>query len=73
MQRKFEKSALSLSARDSYKDYASGLLEYCCFETLALALKKTGYLKDKHFRRLSFDMMLAWEMPDSAAVSHKVI
>ena len=72
MQRKFEKSALSLPETDSCKDYASSLLEYCCFETLAVALKKTGYLKDKHFRRLTFDMMLAWEMPDSAAVSLKV-
>lgn len=26
-----------------------------------------GYMEDKKFRRLTFDMMLAWELPDAAS------
>lgn len=47
--------------------YARNFLEYCCFRALALSTQVTGYLEDKRFRRLTFDMMLAWEF--SAATS----
>jgi len=34
---------------------------------LAQISQVTGYLADKSFRRLSFDMMLAWEVPSSSS------
>ncbi|KAK3007793.1 hypothetical protein RJ639_013677 [Escallonia herrerae] len=53
-------------ASDSMKDpsrYARNFLEYCCFRALALSTQVTGYLDDKKFRRLTYDMMLSWEFP----------
>ncbi|XP_017440381.1 uncharacterized protein LOC108345991 isoform X2 [Vigna angularis] len=53
-------------ASDSIKHpsrYARHLLEYCCFKALFLTTQMTGHLFDKTFRRLTFDMMLAWEVP----------
>ncbi|KAL4633192.1 hypothetical protein ACB092_04G104600 [Castanea dentata] len=47
--------------------YARNLLEYCCFRTLALSIQVTGHLADKKFRRLTYDMMLAWEAPAAAS------
>ncbi|XP_021736341.1 uncharacterized protein LOC110702897 [Chenopodium quinoa] len=47
--------------------YARNLLEYCCFRALALSMQVTGYLADKKFRRLTYDMMLAWEFPASSS------
>ncbi|GAB4839587.1 hypothetical protein Ancab_029110 [Ancistrocladus abbreviatus] len=47
--------------------YARNLLEYCCFRALALSTHVMGYLADKKFRRLTFDMMLAWESPAAAS------
>lgn len=46
--------------------YARNLLEYCCFRALGVATQVTDYLSDKEFRRLTFDMMLAWETPGAA-------
>lgn len=43
--------------------YPRNFLEYCCFRALALSIQVTGYLEDKKFRRLTFDMMVAWEFP----------
>lgn len=43
--------------------YARNFLEYCCFKALAVATQLTDHLSDKNFRRLTFDMMLAWEAP----------
>ncbi|WCJ21945.1 hypothetical protein M5689_004055 [Euphorbia peplus] len=43
--------------------YARNFLEYCCFRALALSVQVSGHLTDKKFRRLTFDMMLAWELP----------
>lgn len=43
--------------------YARNFLEYSCFRALALSTQVPGYLEDKKFRRLTFDMMLAWEFP----------
>ncbi|PIA33276.1 hypothetical protein AQUCO_04100002v1 [Aquilegia coerulea] len=53
-------------ASDSLKHpakYARNLLEYCCFRALALSTHVLGHLSDKEFRRLTYDMMLAWEVP----------
>ncbi|KAL6646755.1 hypothetical protein ACP70R_015449 [Stipagrostis hirtigluma subsp. patula] len=57
-------------ASDSIKqprNYARSFLEYCCFVALAQMSKVAGYLSDKSFRRLTFDMMLAWEVPSSSS------
>ncbi|KAG9442009.1 hypothetical protein H6P81_017863 [Aristolochia fimbriata] len=43
--------------------YARNLLEYCCYQTLHVMTQRPDYLANKEFRRLSFDMMLAWEVP----------
>ncbi|KAI4374488.1 hypothetical protein MLD38_012475 [Melastoma candidum] len=53
-------------ASDSLKhpsEYARNFLEYCCFRTLALSIQEAGHLSDKKFRRLTYDMMVAWEIP----------
>ncbi|KAI3781684.1 hypothetical protein L2E82_11705 [Cichorium intybus] len=34
---------------------------------LARPTEVDGYMEDKRFRRLTFDMMLAWEVPDGAS------
>lgn len=57
-------------ASDSIKHpsiYARNLLEYCCFQALALSTRVIGHLSDKQFRRLTFDMMLAWEVPAASS------
>ncbi|CAE5959671.1 unnamed protein product [Arabidopsis arenosa] len=64
--------------QDSFKQEASesvkqpsmfprNFLEYCCFRALALSVGVTGHLSDKNFRRLTFDMMVAWEVPSAAS------
>lgn len=53
-------------ASDSLKlpsRYARNFLEYCCFRALTLSSQLVGHLGDKSFRRLTDDMMLAWEAP----------
>ncbi|GAY53404.1 hypothetical protein CUMW_149000, partial [Citrus unshiu] len=47
--------------------YARNFLEYCCFRTLALSTQVTGHLADKKFRRLTYDVMLAWEVPAASS------
>ncbi|KAJ9550392.1 hypothetical protein OSB04_014437 [Centaurea solstitialis] len=47
--------------------YARNFLEYSCFRALTLSTQTSGYMEDKKFRRLTFDMMLAWEVPDAAS------
>lgn len=62
--------SFNVEAIDSIKvpsNYARNFLEYCCFRALALATQNTGYLADKKFRLLSFDMMIAWETPASSS------
>ncbi|XP_024992122.1 uncharacterized protein LOC112525999 isoform X4 [Cynara cardunculus var. scolymus] len=57
-------------APDVTKDpsrYARNFLEYSCFRALSLSTQISGYMEDKKFRRLTFDMMLAWEVPDAAS------
>ncbi|KAJ7516496.1 hypothetical protein O6H91_22G060100 [Diphasiastrum complanatum] len=61
LQQHFEEEA-PVSAKYQAK-YARNLLEYCCFQALSVATRVSGHLKDKDFRRLTFDMMLAWEAP----------
>lgn len=51
----------------SSSNYARNFLEYSCFRTLALYTQVSGHLSDKAFRRLAFDMMLAWEAPSAAS------
>lgn len=47
--------------------YARNFLEYCCFRALALSTRVIDHLADKSFRRLTFDMMVAWEVPAIAS------
>ncbi|KAJ1690707.1 hypothetical protein LUZ63_014862 [Rhynchospora breviuscula] len=47
-------------------NYARNFLEYSCLRALSLAAHITGHLADKAFRRLTFDMMLSWEIPSSS-------
>ncbi|XP_023740564.1 uncharacterized protein LOC111888666 [Lactuca sativa] len=47
--------------------YARNFLEFACFRALSQSTQVNGYMEDKRFRRLTFDMMLAWEIPDSAS------
>ena len=44
--------------------YARNFLEYCSFKAISLSVRVTGHLADKMFRRLTFDVMLAWEAPE---------
>ncbi|XP_065860726.1 uncharacterized protein [Euphorbia lathyris] len=58
--------SFNVEASDSIKHpsrYARNFLEYCCFRALAVSVQVSGHLTDKKFRRLTFDMMLAWEIP----------
>ncbi|VVA99846.1 unnamed protein product [Arabis nemorensis] len=47
--------------------FARNFLEYCCFRALSLSVGVTGHLADKKFRRLTFDMMVVWEVPAVAS------
>ncbi|XWS60955.1 hypothetical protein CRYUN_Cryun07bG0083500 [Craigia yunnanensis] len=49
--------------------YARNFLEYCCFRALALSTQVMGHLAEKKFRRLTFDMMVAWEAPAASSQS----
>ncbi|KAL0864619.1 hypothetical protein Bca101_043737 [Brassica carinata] len=66
--------------QDSFEQEASGsvkqpsvfprnFLEYSCFRALALSVGVTGHLSDKTFRCLTFDMMVAWEVPSASSQS----
>ncbi|KAE8710696.1 VQ motif-containing family protein [Hibiscus syriacus] len=64
--------SFNAEASDSVKHkswYARNFLEYCCFRTLALSAQVMGHLADKKFRRLTFDMMVAWEAPAASSQS----
>ncbi|PON87750.1 hypothetical protein TorRG33x02_164450 [Trema orientale] len=43
--------------------YARNFLEFCSYQALQIVSRHPDYLSDKEFRRLTFDMMLAWEAP----------
>jgi len=64
LQKHFEEEAPA-SAKHPSK-YALHLLEYSCFRALSVQAQVTDHLSDKEFRRLSFDMMLAWEAPGAS-------
>lgn len=63
LQHRFD-SELPESVRQQ-SEYARNFLEFCSFETLDVMTRDPDYLSDKEFRRLMFDMMLAWEIPGS--------
>ncbi|XP_024368615.1 uncharacterized protein [Physcomitrium patens] len=63
LQEQFDKEA-PLSAKTKDK-YARSILEYCCFRTLSISAQVEDHLSDVDFRRLTYDMMLAWEAPGS--------
>lgn len=48
-----------------HSTHARNLVEYCSFKALHVASKAPDYLADKEFRLLTYDMMLAWEAPDT--------
>ncbi|KDP45153.1 hypothetical protein JCGZ_15018 [Jatropha curcas] len=43
--------------------YARNFLEFCSYQALNWVTRRPDYLSDKEFRRLTYDMMLAWESP----------
>ncbi|XP_065868641.1 uncharacterized protein [Euphorbia lathyris] len=43
--------------------YARNFLEFCSYQALSSLTSRPNYLSDKDFRRLTYDMMLAWEAP----------
>ncbi|XP_038874817.1 uncharacterized protein LOC120067324 isoform X2 [Benincasa hispida] len=45
--------------------YSRCLLEFFSYQTLYSMSRRPDYLSDKDFRRLAYDMMLAWECPGS--------
>nr|CAD1836242.1 unnamed protein product [Ananas comosus var. bracteatus] len=59
LQQNFEAYMLDHSREPTM--YARELLEYCCYKTLYAITARPDYLADTEFRRLTFDMMLAWE------------
>ncbi|XP_008797816.2 uncharacterized protein LOC103712895 [Phoenix dactylifera] len=65
LQHNFDKEASESIKHPS--NYARNFLEYCCFRALSLSTQVTGHLSDKNLRRLTFDMMLAWEAPAAAS------
>jgi hypothetical protein len=69
LQKQFEQEAAA-SAKTPSK-YAKNLLEYCSFRALSVSAQVAEHLNDKDFRRLSYDMMLAWEAPDATSSNPK--
>ncbi|CAL9203378.1 uncharacterized protein LOC135631695 [Musa acuminata AAA Group] len=45
--------------------YARNLVEYCAHKALRVETQRPDHLADKGFSLLTFDMMLAWEAPDT--------
>lgn len=50
--------------------YARNLVELCSYKALHKLSATPDYLNDKEFRRLTFDMMLAWEEPSVESDHH---
>ncbi|KDP20129.1 hypothetical protein JCGZ_05898 [Jatropha curcas] len=62
--------SFNMEASDSIKHpsrYARNFLEYCSFRALAVSIQVTDHLTDRKFRRLTYDMMLAWETPAASS------
>lgn len=53
--------------------YARNLLELCSYKALHKLSATPDYLNDKEFRRLTFDMMLAWEEPSVQSDRHVTV
>lgn len=52
--------------------YARNFLEFCSFQAIHQLMRHPDYLSDPEFRRLTYDMMLAWESPSVESESqHK--
>ncbi|KAL5194547.1 hypothetical protein HKD37_20G056611 [Glycine soja] len=49
--------------------YARHLLEFCSYKALHKLIHNSDFLNDNDFRRLTFDMMLAWEAPSVHTLS----
>lgn len=49
--------------------YARSLVEYCAYKALNVMTKRPDHLADKEFHQLTYDMMLAWEGPDTESES----
>lgn len=45
--------------------YARSLVEFCSYQAMQMMTRRPNYLADKDFRRLTFDMMLAWDGPSA--------
>lgn len=43
--------------------YARNFLEFCSYQALYKVSRSPDYLSDPNFRRLTYEMMLAWEAP----------
>lgn len=43
--------------------YARNFIEFFSFKAFNVLTARADYLNDKKFRRLTYDMMLAWEAP----------
>lgn len=54
--------------------YARHLLEFCSYKALHKLIHNSDFLNDNDFRRLTFDMMLAWEAPSVHTLSvHSIL
>lgn len=53
--------------------HARCIVEFCSYLTLHKLTESQNYLSDKDFRRLTFDMMIAWEDPAAESELTKVI
>ncbi|KAG9157693.1 hypothetical protein Leryth_022906 [Lithospermum erythrorhizon] len=65
LKEKFEEEVLESIKHPSH--YAKNFLQYCSFRAIDLFIQAPGFLDDKKFRRLTFDMMVAWEVPAAAS------
>ena len=65
LQEQFEEEALESIKHPSH--YARNFIQYCSFRALELFIQAPNFLNDKKFRRLTFDMMIAWEVPSAAS------
>ncbi|GAQ78421.1 hypothetical protein KFL_000130030 [Klebsormidium nitens] len=65
LREQFESEA-SAAAKEPQR-FARNFLEYACFKALAVANQGTDPpLRDPGFRRLTYDMMVAWETPKAS-------
>ncbi|XP_077246409.1 polygalacturonase inhibitor (DUF639) [Tasmannia lanceolata] len=67
LQRSFESEMSDHVKQPS--SYARNLLEFCSYQALHVVTQRPDHLADKDFRRLTYDMMLAWETPGIGNVS----